>query len=156
MIGFLRKLFGGSGQASAPTGDPSPRQSGQSVGPDEKIEDLYEEFCRTFCFRPGVNFMDYLKAEGHTDLIQWFHWTTPEPEPKGIIRLVVATTRLGQNIWDKKGLVLFHEGNWDRGGGPSDYSKQALSVLAKILGKRIRIGYTEKQNGPILQITFEP
>jgi hypothetical protein len=115
----------------------------------EKIEDLYEEFCRTFCFRPGVNFMDYLKAEGHTDLIKWFHWTTPEPEPKAIIRLMVATTRAGQHVWDKKGLSLFHDGSWDRGGGPSDYTKDALSVLAKVLVKPIKVGYQEKQYGPI-------
>jgi hypothetical protein len=157
MISFLRKLFGRSGQTSTPTNTGSSgQQSAQSVGPDEKIEDLYDEFCRTFCFRPGVNFMDYLKAEGHTDLIQWFHWTTPEPEPKAIIRLVVATTRLGQNIWDKKGFSLYHDGSWDRGGGPSDYTKDALSVLAKVLGKPITVGYTVIQDGPIMLIKFEP
>jgi hypothetical protein len=157
MLSFLRKLLGGAGQSSPPAGaSPGGQQSGHGVSPDERIEDLYEEFCKTFCFRPGVNFMDYLKAEGHTDLIQWFHWTTPEPEPKGIIRLVVATTRLGHNIWDKKGLMIYHEGNWDRGGGPTDDSKQALSVLAKILGKRITVGYRDKPDGPILAIKFEP
>src|SRR5947209_809489 len=155
MISFLRKLLGGSGQTSASAGaGSSGQQSGHSVAPDEKIEDLYEEFSRTFCFRPGMNFMDYLKAEGHTDLIQWFHWSTQEPEPKAIIRLVVATTRLGQNIWDKQGFSLYHDGSWDRGGGPSDYTKNALSVLAKVLGKPITVYYTEKQDGPILLIKF--
>ena len=157
MISFLRKLLGGSGQTSAPAGaGSSGQESGPSVRPDEKIEDLYEEFCRTFNFRPGANFMDYLKAEGHTDLIQWFHWSTPEPEPKGIIRLVVATTRAGQNIWDKKGMTFYHEGNWDQGGGPSDRSIEALTLLAKILGKRIQVGFREKPDGPIKVLTFEP
>ncbi len=158
MIGLLRKLFGKSPATENRSGPAPSAGAAKDVRPDEPLEDVYKEFCATVCFRPNTNLMEYLKANGHTDLIKWFHWDTTEPEPKALIRLFVSTTRRGDRIWEKKGgLMLYHDGGWDiTGGGPSQYTQDALSVLAKILEKPIKVGYTEKPGGPIMVMVFEP
>jgi hypothetical protein len=157
MIGLLRKLFGRSRGTDTRSDPALSAKAAKDVRPDEPLEDVYKEFCATVCFRPNTNLMEYLKANGHTDLINWFHWDTTEPEPKALIRLFVSTTRRGDALWEKKGLTLYHDGGWDiTGGGPSQYTQDALSVLAKILQKSIKVGYTEKPDGPIIMMVFEP
>jgi hypothetical protein len=146
--------------ALRPDGQPAAKAGNQKarteVGPDESIEDLYNEFCETFCFRPGENLMEYLRANGHTDLVQWFNWDTTEPEPKGLIRLFVGSTRGGHRIWEKQGISVYHDGGWDlTGGGPSEVTKRALAEFAKVIEKPITVFYREKPDGPVMQMVFQ-
>jgi len=150
MAGFLRKLF--SKGHSSETGT----SAATGVRSDERMEDLYEEFCRTFCHRPGVNFMDHLNEEGVTRLIDWLHWDTSDPVPKSFIRLAVDATRGGHKIWEKKGLSMYYEGGWDQGGRPGQESRDALSVLAQVLGKPIKLYYREKPDSSDMVMEFEP
>jgi hypothetical protein len=146
-------------------GSPGPRRGPEphavtgntTVERGETLEDLYKEFCATVCFRPGVNLMDYLKENGHTDLMDWFHWDTIEPEPKSLIRLFVATTRTGQNLWEKKGLTFVRDGGWDINKGcPSDATEAALAKLAKILEKPIKLGFKMKPDAEWRVLEFNP
>jgi hypothetical protein len=50
----------------------------------------------------------------------------------------------GHNIWEKHGRSLSYEGNWDQGGLPGRESMDALSVLAQVIGKPIKLYYREK------------
>jgi hypothetical protein len=146
--GFFRNWLGTAPQAGPPAA---------GVRPEESIDDLYAEFCRTFCHRPGVNFMDFLKAEGITRMIDWLRPTTPCAVPKGFIRLAVDSTRKGSNVWGTSDpIVMNYEGNWDHGGLPGRESLDALSVLAQILGKPIKLYYREKQNGGGMVAEFHP
>src|SRR5262249_30054197 len=151
MIGFLRKWFGKSPQAGS-----GPASAAEGVRPDESLDDLYAEFCRTFCIRPGVNLMDYLRAEGVTRLIDWLRPSTPCALPKGFIRLGVDATRKGYKVWEQPGINMLYEGNWDQGGLPPRESRDALSVLAQVLGKPIKLYYREKPDGPNMVMEFEP
>src|SRR5437870_10244057 len=101
-MSILRRLFG---RAQAPVG----------VREEEGIEALYEEFCRTFCHRPGVNFMDFRRAEGVTRMIDWLRPETPCALPKGFIRLAVDATRKGHKFWEvREPLYMNYEGNRDQ------------------------------------------
>jgi hypothetical protein len=116
----------------------------------------YEAFCVNFCFRPGTKLMDFLEAEGATRLRTWLHWSTPEAEPKAFIRLMLELMRREQPIWDQPGISLFLDGRWSEGGGPSRESQDALSVLAQILQKPIKVYYRQKPRDPIMVIEFQP
>jgi hypothetical protein len=148
MIGFIRKLFGGSTPPSHAVVDGT-RQA-------ESIDALYEEFCRTFCHKPGVNFMDFLKTEGITRMIDWLRPVTPCALPKGFIRLAINATRKGENIWEKPGISMLYEGNWDHGGVPGRESSDAVSVLAQILGIPIKLFYRTTPDGELMVMKFEP
>jgi hypothetical protein len=147
MLDRLRRLFGTA---------PPVERGGTGVRPDESLDDLYAEFRRTFCHRPGVNFMAFLEAEGLTRLIAWLR---PDGEcalPKSLIRLFVDGTRRGVNVWDVPGLSLNYEGNWSHGGLPAQESRDALSVLAQVLGKPIKLYYTERPDGETRVLEFQP
>lgn len=102
---------------------------GKAAAQEEAQAD-YEAFCADFCLRPGTRFMDFLEAQGVTRLKRWLHWTTPEPEPKAFIRLMLELTRHGRQLGDQPGISMLLEGRWSQGGGPSSASREALSVLA--------------------------
>lgn len=145
MIGkLIRSLFGRS-TASKPA---SP--------PDESLEPLHTEFCQTFCHQPGVNFIDLLRREEVTRLIDWLDWKTGDPLAQSFIRQAVEGTRQGQNFWDKPGLSMLYEGNYARGGKPSQESQNALSVLAQVLNKPVKLYFREQPDGPPLVMEFQP
>lgn len=144
---FIRRLFG--------TAPPS-KATAQGVRPDESLTELHAEFCRTFCHRPQVNFMDCIRRQDVTRLVDWLHGETTDPLAQSFIRLAVDGTRKGHRIWEKQGLSMLFEGNWDRGGLPSQQSQEALSILAQVLGKPIKLYYREKPDGPDLVLEFQP
>ena len=144
MIGFLRKKLG---RDSAPEG----------VRDDESIEALYEEFCRTFCHRPGVNFIQYLRDQGVTRMIEWLRPETPCALPRDFIRLAVDATRKGDKTWEQPGVNMMYLDNWSDGGGlPTQESRDALSALAQILEKPIKLYYTQTEGGELMLMEFEP
>lgn len=145
--GFFRRLFGAT---------PPCEEAAEGVRPDESLEALHAEFCRSFCHQPGVNFMGFLRTKGLTRLSDWLHWETTDPLPKAFIRLAVDATRKGHAIWEKQGLSLSYEGNWDQGGLPGQESRDALSVLAQVIGKPIKLYYREKPEGPDMVREFQP
>jgi hypothetical protein len=134
---LIRRLFGGAIPPSVPPAafdlrDANP-VAGASIsgaaedGPmtaataleGEEARPDYEAFCVSFCFRPGTRLMDFLQAEGVTQLQSWLHGRTPEAEPKAFIRLMLELMRRGQNIWDQPGISLFLDGHWSLAGGPT-------------------------------------
>jgi hypothetical protein len=146
--GFIRRLFAPTPHSEEPTA---------GVRPDESLEALHAEFCRTFCHQPDVKFMDFLRSAGVTRLIDWLRSDTTDPLPKSFIRLAVDATRKGHRIWEKQGLSMFYEGNWTEGSGlPGQESLDALSVLAQVLGKPIKLYYKEKPDGPHMVMEFHP
>jgi hypothetical protein len=116
----------------------------------------YEMFCAQFCFRPDIKLVAFLEAQGLAPLLNWLHWSTPEAEPKALIRLMLELLRRGHQIWNQPGISLFVDGRWSQGGGPSSDSQAALSVLAKVLEKPIKVYYRPKPRDPILFIEFRP
>lgn len=100
--------------------------------------------------------MDSLRRDGVTRLIDWLHWETTDPLAHSFIRLAVDGVRKGHKIWEKQGLSLLFEGNWDRGGLPSQASRESLFVLAQALGKPIKLFYRENPEGPDLVLEFRP
>jgi hypothetical protein len=174
MFGSLRKLLGAT-PSNAPAASPYGERDRNPLavasitgaaneGPKgvasahegEQAKPDYDVFCAKFCFRPHTKFMDFLEAEGVTRLKAWFHWSTPEAEPNAIIRLLVELMRQGVNIWEQPGISLYLDGGWSRGGGPSSDSQAALSVLAQILEKPIKVYYRQKPNEPIMVTEFRP
>jgi hypothetical protein len=146
--GFFRRWFG-----SPPQGE-SRHEGAQQ---EESLDSLYAEFCRTFCHRPGVNFMDFLRAEGVTRMIDWLRPDSPCALPKGVIRLFVDATRKGVKVWEVPGpIYMNYEGNWEHGGLPDRESLDAVSVLAQILGKPITLYYTERPGGEQMTMEFQP
>ena len=145
--GFFRRLFG----TKPPGGG-----TAEGVRPDESLEALHAEFSRTFCHRPHVNFMDFLRGQGATRLIDWLQWQTADPLAQSFIRLAVDGTRKGHKIWEKQGLSMSFEGNWDRGGLPGQESREALAVLARALGKPLKLYYRERPDGPDMVLEFQP
>ncbi len=143
-MSLLRKLFG---KGDAPAAEEKPR----SVGDDEPLEALYEEFCTTVCVRPGVLLMEHLKAEGHTELIEWLHWDTDQPEPKSLIRAAVAMARGGRGFWEVEGPVRMTRTE----GSPPPHTAKALADLAKVLGLGITL-YCEEPDGGETVIEFPP
>jgi len=145
---FFRRRFGKS---------PPAEGGAAGVRPEEDLDDLYAEFRRTFCHRPGVNFMDFLKAEGVTRMIDWLRPDNPCALPKGFIRLAVDATRKGHKFWEvRQPIYMNYEGNWDQGGLPGRESLDALSVLAQILGLPIKLYYREKPEGELMVMEFQP
>ena len=152
-MGILQKLFG---KSSAPA---SAAGAKPGVQANESTEDIYPEFCDTFCIRPGVKLMDFLKENNVTRLIAWLNPATPCALPKGFIRMSVDATRKGYNIWEHKdkGISMSYEGNWTKNGGlPDQESLDALSVLAQVLDIRMNLYYTETEGGPQMVMRFEP
>lgn len=143
---FIRKLFGTTAPSEA---------AAEGVRPDESLEALHAEFCGTFCHRPQVNFMEFLQRQGVTRLIDWLRWETADSLAQSFIQLAVDGTRKGHRIWEKQGLSMLFEGNWDRGGLPSQESQEALSVLAQVLGKPIKLHYREHADGPDKVLEFQ-
>jgi hypothetical protein len=174
MFGTLRKLLGATTStepASSPYGDRDSNPvaavsitGAANEGPKgvasawegEQAKPDYEVFCASFCFRPETRLMDFLEAEGVTRLKSWFHWSTPEAEPKALIRLMLELMRQGVKIWEQPGLSLFLDGRWSQGGGPSSESQAALSVLTQILVKPIKVYYRQKPAEPIMVMEFRP
>jgi hypothetical protein len=74
---------------------PPCEEAAGGVRSDESLEALHAEFCRSFCHQPGVNFMEFLRTEGVTRLIEWLHWDTTDPLAKAFIRLAVDASRKG-------------------------------------------------------------
>jgi len=64
---FIRRLFGTT---------PPSEATAEGVRPDVSLQALHAEFCRTFCHRPRDNFMDFLRRQGVTRLIDWLQWQT--------------------------------------------------------------------------------
>jgi hypothetical protein len=157
-VSFLRRLLGGSPKAgTAPPSKTTTAAAGGVAGTHQSLEDLYSEFCATFCFKPGVNLMEYLKANGHVDVIDWLRWDTAEPEPKALIRLFVQTVREERQPWKMHGLTFVRAG--DDGiavGAPTEKTQQALSVLAKVMSQPIDLGYKDSPDGPWMTISFKP
>jgi hypothetical protein len=135
--------------------DDGPRGSA-SAHEGEQAKPEYETFCASFCFRPGIKLLDFLEAEGITRLRAWLHWSTPEAEPKAFLRLMLELKRRGQNIWDQPGISLFVDGRWSQGGGPSSESQDALSVLAQVMEKPIKVYYRKRPGEPIMVMEFQP
>jgi hypothetical protein len=147
MFGLLRKLFGNSPPApAAPAAAP----------PLEDIGAVHAEFCRTFCHRPGVNFMDFLQAEGVTRMIDWLRPETPCAVPRGFVRWAVNITRQGEHVWDKSGVSLLYEGNAEQGGLPPQESLDALSVLAQILGKPVKLFHRPRPAADLMVMEYAP
>ena len=174
MFGSLRKLLGAT-FSNEPTASPYGERDNNPAaavsitgaaneGPKgvasahegEQAKSDFDVFCTSFYIRPDTKLMDFLEAEGVTRLKSWFHWSTPEPEPKAIIRLMLELMRQGVKIWEQPGLSLFLDGRWSQGGGPSSESQAALSVLAQILEKPIKVYYRQKPAEPIMVTEFRP
>jgi hypothetical protein len=122
----------------------------------EQAKSDYEAFADAFCLRPGVKLMDFLDAEGVIKLKAWLHWSTLEAEPKAFIRLALDLLRRGQSLGDQPGISFFVDGRWSQGGGPSQPSQDALSVLAQVLQKPIKVFFRKKPAEPILVMEFHP
>lgn len=126
------------------------------VGDSEDISDLHVEFCQTFCHRPGVNFIDCLKAEGVDRLVAWLNPATECSLPKGFVRLAVDGTHKGIKIWEVPGITMMYENDGANGGLPSQESLDALSVLAQVLGKPIKLFYYPVPGGDLMVKEWNP
>lgn len=134
-------------------GPPAPA----GVRPEENLDDVFVEFQRTFCHRPGVNFVEFLQANGVTRLLEWLSPRSDCPIPKSFIRLSVDATRRGYRVWEnRQPLVMNYEGNYSQGGLPAQESLDALSVLAQVLELPIRLYYRENPEAPLLVREFAP
>ena len=172
-MGFLSRIFGGK-----PTDKTQPQHEGNrnpwaaasvmgradetrvvagALG-DERTQAEYDTFCASFCHKPGVRFTEFLKQERVDKLLEWLDPQNDEPEPKAFVRLAVATMERGENFWDLPGLSMLLEGRWSAGGGPSEFSDHALSVLAQIVEKPIKVYYREQpgEQSPLLVKQYEP
>lgn len=157
MSSIFGKLLGRSGNNppsavanEQPLGVASAHESG------EDVQREYEEFCQTFYFLLGERLIDFLVTNKVDRLSAWFHPSTPEPEPKCFIRFANDATRKGVQVWQQPGLSLYLEGRWDQGGGPSQYSRDCLSVLAQILGMPIKVFYRPTEDAELMVLRFEP
>ena len=148
MAGFFKRLFGGK------QGQPPPQRESCE---GEPLSAVYEEFCATFCHKPGQNFMAYARQHADEEFLRWLHWDNEEPEPKALFRLLVDMTRNGEYVWDlKEGFEMYHDGSWHRGGGPSEETQQGLAVLAEEWGVQFTVYYTETEDGPFMYHRFSP
>jgi hypothetical protein len=146
MAGFLRKLFGSASATPAFT------TTANAVQSAEESAALYDEFCRTFCHRPGVNFMEFLKSEGVTRMIDWLNPAIVSPLPKAFVRQMVNATRKGEQVWDMAAISLLLEGE----GLPDQNSQDALSVLSQILEKPIKVFYRTTADSELMVLRFAP
>ena len=119
--------------------------------PATGIEAEFAEFKETFHLKPNVLFMDYLKEERVTNLVEWFDPASDYPEPKAFIRMINDTTRRGVNIWDQTGITMNLES-----GLPAQHSQECLSVLAQILGFPLTTYYRETPDSDLQKLIFEP
>jgi hypothetical protein len=160
VAGFFRKLFGGratprpSRAADNLNANPLAIASLDGVSPDDLsgkahaagergIEREFARFRESFCFRPGENLVSHIEARRMAGLRDWLDWRSPEPEPKAFVRLALAMSDHGLHIWDQAGIDLYLHGRWDIGGGCTDESFEALTALAGVLGKPIKLFYKE-------------
>ena len=148
MGGFLKRLFGSKTPESPPAA---------ASCENESLEAVYEEFCATFCHKPGRNFMAWARKNTEESFLKWLHWDNEEPEPKAMLRLLVDMTRNGQHVWElDKGFSMYHEGSWDRGGGPSQATCEGLNVLAEAFKLDFKVYFTEFEGGPYMVTRFSP
>ena len=177
MANLFRSLFGkhatmpGTSVAAPPLNDERDRNPVASMrftdiedGPqgvaaahnDEAARREYDAFCAQFCFQPGRNFREFLEAEKVTRLIAWLEPQSGEPEPRAFIRLILDMIGRGQNVWDQPGISMLVEGRWSQGGGSSQESRDAISVLSQILGMPIKVYFRETPDGPLLVRCLTP
>jgi hypothetical protein len=148
VAGFLKRLFGKKEEPATP-----PRPSCEG----EPLEAVYDEFCATFQHKPGQNFMAHARREADEEFLKWFHWDNEEPEPKALFRVLVDMTRNGNYIWDlKEGFEMYHHGDWDRGGGPSEATCKGLAILAEEWNTTFTVYYEESENGTMMYSRFSP
>lgn len=126
-----------------------------ATGEDEAQRE-YEEFCTHFYFKPETNLMEFIKAEHVTRLRDWLHWSNPEPEPKAFIRLALAMMRQGLNLWEQPGISMMFKGRWSQGGMPNQESQDALSVLAQVIEKPIKVFFQERPDAEMKVLDFKP
>lgn len=154
MASLFQKLFNKS--ASSQPAPPITAAASKLESGDE-VQREYEEFCRTFYFRPKMRFMEYLETHKIELLCDWFKPDSLEPEPKTFIRLVNDATRQGIEVWKQTGLDMYLHGNWSNGGGPSPRSREALAALAPILGMTIKVYFTLAEDSEEYQVLeFKP
>lgn len=127
-----------------------------SAAEGEETQAEFEEFCATFCHRPGTNLMEFLAAEGITGLQAWLDWRNPNPLPKAFVRLALATMRRGENVWDQEGVSMFWGRREGWPGEPPSETLEALSVLAQVLGKPLKIYFRQPPDGQMMVKRFEP
>jgi hypothetical protein len=125
---------------------------------EENLEEEHRQFCESFCFKPGVRLMDFLKQEGITRMVDWLDWRSPYPEPKAIIRLALDMIQRGENFWDQAGICMFVTGARANRGEPAQESQDAISVLSQITGKPIKVYYHDQpgSDAPLMVKEFEP
>jgi hypothetical protein len=116
----------------------------------------YEEFARTFCLRPGTNFVDFLDQEGVTALKMWLDPRTSSPEARAFIALVLEMQRRGENLWDPEGISIFRQGAEGHGGRPGREEEEALSVLAQVIAKPVQVYYRPTPGADFHVLKFEP
>ena len=133
-----------SAQFSVEPGTQSPVTVAAVSHEHDEAKAEYEEFCATFCVRPGTSLMELLRTQGHRDLLRWLDPSSDEAEPKAVVRLLVEATRQGLNLWDQRGITLYLEGRWSRG-GPSDQTRQALGFLAEALHLPVTLYHRKAQ-----------
>ena len=146
--GLFKRWLGAQPQADAAV---------SAVRPEESRDDLYTEFRRTFRHRPGVNFVEFLNAEGITRMIDWLQPSNPCAVPHAFVQLAVDATRNGKKLWEiREPICINYEGNRNNGGPPSQDTLDALSVLAQILDKPVKLYYPEKSGGQLMVMEFQP
>ena len=140
MFKSLKKLFEKTPQP------PERPPLDDSTDPNESLEDLYREFCETFCVQPGIPLMSRIHAQPDHFLREWLRWDTNRPEPKALIRLGVSWARSGRP-WDSPPLDMYIEGEAADDGGPSDESVMGLSWFCKETGSPITIFWESLKDG---------
>ncbi|MDQ2730407.1 MAG: hypothetical protein M3Y56_02005 [Armatimonadota bacterium] len=125
---------------------------------DPESEREYNEFCAAFCFRPGENLMDFVAVHHITLLQRWFNPNNHQPEPKAIIRLALQLMSQNWNLWDYPSIGVYVKGRWSQGGGPSQESQDAISVLSQVLDKPIKVLYpkTSDPDAMVHVLNFNP
>ena len=150
MFNSLKKLF----NKPAPEQERPPLDD--TTRPDEPLEALYAEFCRTFCVEPGVPLMSRIQADEDHFLRDWLRWDTDRPEPKALIRLGVSAFRGGLQVWDGQPLDMYIEGEREDDGGPSEESITGLSWFCKETGSPITIYWESLADGQMKVTKITP
>lgn len=142
MPAFFQKLPGRLSGNSLPTEPAS----------EEEVEAKreYETFCATFEFKPGTNLMKFVEANGITGLKRWLHWSNPEAEPRAFIRLALESARQGERLWEKPGISMYLSEK------PSRENQAAISVLAQVLEKPIKLYFRAPSDNSMAVMEFEP
>ena len=129
-------------------GNPSASERDSRVQEGETREALFDEFARTFCHRPGENFVQEIQRVNAYKLLDWLSPKSGEAESMAFVSLAVDATRMGIRFWEQSGIVGFR-----LGGEPPRRSVDALSVLAQSVGIPIKL-YWETPEGDTRLIEF--